>query len=301
MRDAIRGALIGAAVGDALGMPSETDPVALANAVPVFRRASRRHPNADLLPGQYTDDTQLMLAVGELLAEGSYSETAYAGELCKLHAAGKLRFPDGTVAAACEHMAGSGPEKGGIYSATAGCIAPALPFGCICADPVELRERVVKACAVTHTHPAAHAGAVAVAVLIAAAVRAHPDPVSLAWKNAILEDTTLGGKIRTAIQLEAEGISLDAALSVLGNDVTVYQTVPFSFFLIARYPSVPDLLALASHAGGNTDTIGFICGAYAGAAYGLAAFPEDLVAAVEGRGRIENLAERLYERYARKD
>jgi ADP-ribosylglycohydrolase len=301
MLNVMTATLVGAAIGDALGMPNETSPPSLRHITGGFSRPSRWHPNADLLPGQYTDDTQIMLIIAELLAAGGYSETAYADELSRVHAAGKLRFPDATIAAACEHITAGKGGAGGIYSATAGCVATALPFALICENPVTLREWVVSACGVTHSHPAAHGAAVACAFLISSIQSGMKNPLSIARKNAELEDATLGERIRSALELEAEGISLDAALSVLGNDVTVYQTLPLSFFLIGRYHGVEELLSVAAHVGGNTDTIGFICGAYAGATYGLSAFPSDLVSAVEGKGRMEILAERLHERYARKN
>src|SRR5690606_34546968 len=93
-----------------------------------------------------------------------------------------------------------------------------------------------------------------------------------------------------------EGISLESALSVIGNGVTVYQTVPLALFLISRIKDVTALLTTAAHVGGNTDTITLICGAYAGATYGKSALPQDLLDGLEGRDEIESVAARLYER-----
>ena len=52
------GCLLGAAIGDAMGMAAEGTPADLWRAECSFRRAYRGHPNDTLSPGQYTDDTQ---------------------------------------------------------------------------------------------------------------------------------------------------------------------------------------------------------------------------------------------------
>lgn len=300
MLEEYRSCLLGAAIGDALGMPVETGPSTLRNMKYGYRKAWRAHPNARLEAGQFTDDTQMMLLVAELFADETYSLERYSEELKKMYRAGRLRFPDGSVAAACEHLTTRGYEESGVTSTTSGCISLAIPFALVFDDVVELRERLVQACSVTHTHPAAHAAAITLAILIRATITGSHNALSIAQKNASLEDATLGAKIRKALELAQEGFSLEAALSVIGNDVSIYQTLPLAFHLISRYDSVETLLNVAANCGGNTDTIGFICGAYAGAAYGIAAFPPDLVLGIEGREKIESLAERLYVRYAEK-
>ena len=296
MLDQFKGCLLGAAIGDALGMARESTPPDFQRLHEGYRRAWRGHPNAGLKPGQFTDDTQMMLLVAGLLADGAYSESAYAAALARMYMNEELRFPDGAVEAACRHLLLSGGERGGVSSNTAGCVSIAIPFALAYSDPVDVTERVVQACSVTHTHPAAHAGAVTVGMLIHYAIRGHHEALSLAGKHAGFEDITLGNKIRAAVRLADEGISLGSALSVIGNDVTVYQTVPLAFFLIHRIKDIPALLNTAAHVGGNTDTIAFICGAYAGATYGKSALPRDLLEGLEGRDEIESMAARLYER-----
>ncbi|MFA7304943.1 MAG: ADP-ribosylglycohydrolase family protein, partial [Methanoregula sp.] len=110
-------------------------------------------------------------------------------------------------------------------------------------------------------------------------------------------DDLLGSKIRTALVLEKEGMETEIALLKIGNDVSLYHTLPIAFFLISRYSHPPDLLTVAANIGGNTDTIGFLCGAYLGAMHGMGAIPEDLLTPLEDRQRIELLAERLKNLY----
>ncbi|MDK2973725.1 MAG: hypothetical protein PWP08_96 [Methanofollis sp.] len=287
--------MLGAAIGDALGMPGESAAMNLSHLYQGYRRAWKWHPNARLEPGQYTDDTQIMLLVAELIATGNYSEKHYASALSRLCRDGDLRFPDGSVMSACEHLLTCGIEKSGVNSDTSGCIPLAVPFALRYNDPVERSGRLVKACSVTHTNPAAHAGAVTVASLIAGAVQGEREPFAAAVRCAAAEDPELGRRIERAVGLEQEGISLEGALPTIGNDVSIYQTVPIAFFLMGRYGDPRNLLYVAANVGGNTDTIAFICGAYVGAKFGVGALPPDLLAGLENREHIDSLAGQLFD------
>jgi len=296
MRLRYAGCLLGAAIGDAMGMAGEGSPPDLWRAEGSYRRAHRGHPNEALGPGQFTDDTQLMILSASLLANRKFSLGEYAAKLRDLHASGELRFPDGSVAAACLHLAGgSPPGESGVNSTTSGCIPAAIPFPLAFRDPVEIRETVARVTSVTHTNPAAIAGCTGIAMLIHHTLAGAPDDLDLALGEVSREDVLLGEKIRHALYLEKEGISLEHAIRLIGNDISVYQTVPLSFFLMARFPDAAELLSLVGHVGGNTDTIGLICGAYLGAKYGVNVLPAHLVEGLEEHVRIAALAERLLE------
>jgi ADP-ribosylglycohydrolase len=290
------GCLLGAAIGDAMGMAGEGTPADLWRAGCSFRRAYRGHPNETLSPGQYTDDTQLMLLTAELLAGRVFSLESYAEKLKALYRSGVFRYPDGSVVTACIHLLdGSSPEKSGVNSTTAGCIPAAIPFALAYQDPVDIRETVARACSVTHTNPAAIAGCTGIAMLIHHTLSGAPDALTLACGEVGREDALLGQKIRHALRLEKEGIALEHAIRLIGNDLSVYQTIPLAFFLMARYPGASDLLSLVGHVGGNTDTIGLICGAYLGAKHGMNILPAQLVEGLEEHARIEAIAARLLE------
>jgi len=160
---------------------------------------------------------------------------------------------------------------------------------------VEVTERIAIACSVTHTHPAAIAAATTVGMLLHHALHGSSKAPALAAGTAACEDRDLGEKIRNALAREAEGMPLERAITLTGNDVSVFQTLPLAFFLMARYRVPADLLAAAAFVGGNSDTIAFICGAFAGARDGLSALPANLVETVENRQRIVVLGQMLQE------
>lgn len=299
MLEKFRGSMLGAAIGDALGMPNESTSPNLQKMKYGYRRAFKGHPNAGLQPGQFTDDTQILILVATLLADGRFNEERYAASLRDLYARGGLRFPDGSVSAACEHLVLDNPAVSGVKSTTAGCLPVAIPFALAYPDQSEGRERAVRACNITHTHPAAHAAVSTLCVLVSAAVHGVSDPIRQAEAKASVEDEVLGGRIRNALMLEREGAGIDHAVLNIGHDVSVYQTLPLALFLISRYQHPQDLLTLAANVGGNTDTIGFICGAYLGASRGIDALPADLLDVLEDRQRLDLVAQRLYNVYNR--
>jgi ADP-ribosylglycohydrolase len=295
-----KGCLLGAAIGDALGMPNESTSPNLKKMKYGYRRPYKNHPNEGLNPGQYTDDTQLMILVSTLIADGKYNDERYSVALRELYTQGKLRFPDGSVSAVCEHPISKNTPQKGVKSTTSGCIPVAIPFGLVYPDMNEGCERAVRACNVTHTHPAAHAAVSTFVTLIYHTLHDSPDPVDKALEKAQFEDEVLGGKIKKALAMEKEGMDTETALLKIGNDVSVFQTLPIAIFLIKRYTNPSDLLTVAANAGGNTDTIALICGAYFGAAKGIDALPADLLEGLEDKQRIDLLGQRLHSLYLRK-
>jgi ADP-ribosylglycohydrolase len=111
-------------------------------------------------------------------------------------------------------------------------------------------------------------------------------------------DEKLAGKIELAVKYAEEGISAESALQTIGNNVSVYQTIPLSAYLIVQYGEDINFLNIASQTGGNTDTTAFICGAWAGAEFGASGLPEDLLIALENRQMIENIAKRLFYKFS---
>ena len=289
-----RGCMLGAAIGDALGMPQETLPPSLSRLGEGYEKPLRRHPNEGLRPGQYTDDTQIMLCAAELLGEKKFTPEEYGKRLAAIHVRGRFRFPDGTVSTACARITAGIPDSG-RSSTTSGCMPLAVPFALTCKNGDEMRERLQAACEVTHTHPAAYGATISYALFLRAVMHRHPDPFRVAEEIASGYDEQLAGSIRNACALEKEGLSLETAMVSVGNDVSVFQTYPLALFLIARLGHNDAFLPVATHVGGNTDTIGFICGSWLGAAEGTSAFSSNLVMQLEDQMYIGEIAELLFD------
>src|SRR5665647_1355537 len=147
-----------------------------------------------------------MILVATLIADGKYNDERYSTALRELFAQGKLRFPDGSVSAVCERSINEKLPQKGVKSTTSGCLPIAIPFGLTFPDMNEGCERAVRACNVTHTHPAAHAAVSTFVTLIYHTLHDTSNPLERALDKAQVEDELLGGKIRNALVLEKEGM-----------------------------------------------------------------------------------------------
>lgn len=293
-----KGCLVGSILGDALGMPSETN-TARFSIEPAFSRAYKGHPNHNLLPGQYTDDGQLILISSRILAEGAWDNTNYAKELLRTYTLQKFRYPDGTTFAACKKMEKSGDLTGsGIYSDSTGCIGLAVPFALAFKDRKEMAKELLTACTVTHTHPGVHAGVIGFALLLNTLLETHDVEAGFTALQTAAEnmDPLLAGKIANAVRIEKTGMPTPDAVSIIGNTASIYQTLPLTVFLCRRYYIPRELLGISSTCGGNADTVSLLCGAFCGARFGISSLPEELVPSLERAGIFADLAEKLMNR-----
>ncbi len=298
MLNRYKGCLIGAILGDALGMPHETT-TAHFSIDPAFGKAHKGHPNHNLLPGHYTDDGQLILIASRILAEGAWDNTIYAKELLKTYTLQKFRYPDGTIFAACKKMEKTGNLTGsGIYSDSAGCIGLAVPFALAFRDRKEMAKELLAACTVTHTHPGVHAGVIGCALLLNTLLETSDVDAGFAALQIAAEnmDPLLAGKIANAVRIEQTGMPTPDAVSILGNSSSIYHTLPLAVFFCRRYYIPRELLGISSTCGGNADTVSLLCGAFSGARFGISALPGELVPTLERAGIFADLAEKLMAR-----
>ncbi|MDU9376350.1 hypothetical protein McpSp1_09580 [Methanocorpusculaceae archaeon Sp1] len=296
MLNKYKGCLLGAVLGDALGMPGETTVSRFIGVTLGFKRAYKGHPNHDLLPGQYTDDSQIMLAAARLLADASWDPETYAKDLLRTHNLNKFRYPDGTIYAACKRMQTTNDFIGsGVYSDSAGCISLAVPFALAYKDRKEMAPKLLEACSITHTHPGAHAATIGLALMLNTLIEtgSTDDAYQALITAAQNMNPDLAARISNAVRIEKTGMQITESLAAIGNSSSVYHTLPLAIFLCNRFKDPEELLACASSCGGNADTITLICGAYLGAHRGIEALPQDLIAGLERRGEFETLAEKL--------
>lgn len=296
MLNKYKGCLLGAVLGDALGMPGETTVSRFIGITLGFKRAYKGHPNHELLSGQYTDDSQLILITSRLLAEANWDPEAYAKELLRTYNLKKFRYPDGTIYAACKRMKTTDDLIGsGVYSDSAGCISLAVPFALAYKDRKEMAPKLLEACSITHTHPGVYAATLGFALLLNTLIETgNPDTAYQALIIAAQNmNPDLAARINNAIRIEGIGMPISDALAAIGNSSSVYHTLPIAIFLCKRYNDPEELLAYASACGGNADTITLLCGAFAGARYGITALSQTLITQLERRNEFENLAEKL--------
>lgn len=299
--DRAAGALYGLAIGDALGMPTESlsRPQIVAACGPLldgFRPAPAGHPLAAGPAGAVTDDTGQAVLLAEVLVAGGgeVDPAAFARRLVQWQAdmeargAASLLGPS-TRRALDELLAGANLAEAGRHGTTNGAAMRVAPVGIAtpAGDPDLLVDRVVLASMATHNTGVALAGAAAVAAAVSAgvggatvpeAIQAGIDAAGLAagrghWVAAADVASRIGWATGLAAGRPA-GEVIDAVYRLVGTSVATQESVPAAFAVLAASPGDPWLACrIGASLGGDTDTIAAMAGAVAGACHGAAAFP----------------------------
>lgn len=276
----LSGLLLGTAVGDALGLPAE----GLSR-----RRIERRWPGPWrhrflFGRGMCSDDTEHTVFIAQALLAHPEDPVAFQRSL-----AWKLRWwllglPAGvglaTLRATLKLWAGFPPARSGVFSAGNGPAMRSAILGAYFADePAKLRGFVSAATRITHTDPKAQTAAMAVAEAAALAVSRN-DPIEklLHRLPALGQDDEwqpLCLKLSNALSRGASVVSFAEELG-LGNGVGgyAYHSVPVALYAWLRHPrDFPAALKAGFDCGGDTDTVGAIVGALAGASCGEQGIP----------------------------
>ena len=179
------GALYGLAIGDALGMPTQSLPRAqiVASYGPLlqaFEPAPPGHPLAAGLPaGAVTDDTEQAVLLARLIIDsGGTVDPAEVGRLLlaweeSMRARGSLDLlGPSTKRAISALLAGADIEQAGRFGATNGAAMRITPVGIATPSATStcLVDRVVAASRATHNTGVALAGAAAVAAAVSAGI-----------------------------------------------------------------------------------------------------------------------------------
>ncbi|MDE0694201.1 MAG: ADP-ribosylglycohydrolase family protein [Gammaproteobacteria bacterium] len=319
-QDQVTGALIGCAVGDALGAPIEgwsRERIAPLDGLTAGYRplVHGRAPNQKRYPlGQYTDDTQLTLAIARsLVAQGRVDGAAIAREFAALWESGEI-VGAGPVAdrAVRRLIAGAHWQEAAIADDLA-LNGAAMRIAAIglwdCDDRASLADDATVASIVTHKHPLAIDAAIAVATAVAGAVANTVDTASFLHGVAQAIETRspeFGEHIRQVrawLELP-EDDALQAIASTGGGRIRdgfgipalAEPTVLAALYAFLKSPTdYTATIDITLRIGGDVDTIAAIAGAISGAHNGLAAIPTDLVKGVKDSGEILDLGRRLFD------
>lgn len=283
MDDRLLGSLLGTALGDALGLCCEgMSARAIARR---FGRVGRFH----LLgrTGYVSDDTEQSALVAQCLAHHPRDPAAFRRRFRRALLGWFLRLPFGiglaTLRACCRILVGL--SRSGVASAGNGAAMRAAVVGVFFRDdPAARREVGATLAQVTHVDPRAVEGALYVAEVAAAAARspAGAAPAEcLQAGAAVVTEPSLLSALSAARALAERGAPTSEAAEALGNTGFILHTAALASFCFQRFGADP-LAALQEviSAGGDTDSIGAIVGAWAGALHGAAGLPAELVAQI---------------------
>ncbi len=306
LRDRALAALQGLAIGDALGMPTQSMSRAAIverfGAIDGFRDAAPDHPIAAGMPaGSITDDTEqaVLLAHALIDGDGIVDLEEFARRLAaweeEMRARGSLDLlGPSTRAAVTAVLAGIPADQAGRTGITNGAAMRVTPVGIAwpSADLEALVHAVRAASRVSHDTGIAIAGASAVAAAVSAGLDgagfddAAALAVDAARRGAALGTWIAGADVASRIEW-AVGLGRDAAgdaglatfLDLVGTSLQTQESVPAAFGLLARAEGRGWDAALAgAAAGGDTDTIAAMAGAIGGACGSV--FPAEAIATV---------------------
>jgi ADP-ribosylglycohydrolase len=304
--DRIRGSLLGAAIGDALGSAFEFVGSAAieraigSNVARDYRTALPSSLLAPRRPGIPTDDTAMTLAMVDALAsEGSRTPTAILAGMVE-----NLRRGSGPVAAmfwnggpggACVAMlhaaqAGAAPfEQINPQAGGNGAAMRAHPCGAF-SDRGLVAELAGMQARLSHPHPGAVASAQTVALVVHDAI--YDGHFAAAIPSGITDPTMLAAW-ETAHAGRRHETHLPRHL--LDVDMAGWNTVAAAHAIAYFYVDEPaEAIGLAAASGKDTDTVASIVGGMLGALHGVRALPEHLLDALEGRDLIERAADALH-------
>jgi ADP-ribosylglycohydrolase len=310
IEDRVQGALLGLALGDALGFVVEAEPPEIAASyvdgwLRAGRAGERAHPRFPF--GQYSDDTQLARALLLGLRDaGRWDPAAFAARIAELFREGRdVGAGAGTRGAARQLIDGTRWDAAGTPPPYAGngSAMRVAPLGVLfAADPGLVRSVAASQSRITHQDPRCAGASVAVAGAAALALRPGPldrsaflgeladlvTPESIEMAS-VVRDLAGWGDLSpgdAAAHLRASG--LDAARADdrwQGISAFALPSVAWSLYAFLRTPD--DYWATVCTAiavGGDTDTMAAMAGALAGARGGTAALPRTLLARLTDRG-----------------
>ncbi len=297
--DRALGALTGVAVGDALGMPSQTlsrtEILHHYGKIECFVAPFHDHPvSHGLLAGMVTDDTEQTLLLARTLIDHPerFDDAAWAQALLRWEADVRARglrdlLGPSTKLALDALLAGVPASDTGRRGTTNGAAMRIVPVGIAVPpdDPVRLVDKVEAACRVTHNTAEAIAAAAAVASIISQGIAGSTfeDAVQGALtaarigtlRGAPVGERDMAGRIALALSVATDEARLARDI---GTSVASSTSVAAAFGVVRLARGDPWAAALiAANIGDDTDTIGAIATAMAGACSGLSAFPQDRV------------------------
>lgn len=300
------GMLLGAAVGDAMGMPfqflhpqvvQEHFPTPLA----AYQCAPEGHINAGLEKGQFTDETQLLsLAIEAVLETGRLDPLVIAQGMIRLFNEDAWITPGRSVQAACRHLRnGVVWHEAGQHRDGSKCLAfvPAVVLH-HWGDDASIEREASSLARLILVEPRVlrETGAFGVLLHAISQCRDRKDLRAAVLATADRLDATHPG-FRDMVKWVLELVVLDVqdGLQELGTGYSILESVYASLYAFLKFPDdFGSAVANVVYAGDSSDTTGFLTGALCGAFGGIGAVPSDLLTGLRERQFLVDLADRFY-------
>ncbi len=288
-RERFRGVILGTAVGDALGLPAEG--ISRQRGKKLF--GGRWRHRLVMNRGMVSDDTDHTVFVAQSLLAHPDSSELFAKRLSWCFRWWLLSLPAGvgwaTLRSILRLWLGISPSRSGVYSAGNAPAMRSAPLGAFFAFfPDRLDAYIQASTRITHADPKALIGAKAVAYLVAWSIRENLterpnlDDFLTILRSANSHDKEWADLVDAISFAYRQHLSVDQFTEILGlfKGVTgyVFHTVPVAIYAWYRhFGDFGETLNPVLDCGGDTDTLGAITGALAGAVVGERGIPIDWI------------------------
>ena len=323
--DKFQGCLLGVAIGDTLGHPFEGK--LRAEIYSHFKNFEDFIYNNRRLFNTYTDDTQLTLHTAEALIRGNgFNLNNFISEYIKWLDDPPIGPGYGCISSIRKLKYGISWEEAASNSGGNGTAMRIAPVGLFyCKDLIVLKIVAIKSSKITHSHPAASAGAVVIARAIAYLIEKKPktkfsvdeffdaiiSSISGSQHEIWEEFIKILRKLKSNLDLSIEAALIKFSQAGVKSPYFIEQFLgqafvhPYTlstvacaiFIFLKRLDSFKECIFELSTAGGDSDTIGAIGGSLAGAYFGLNNIPNNLIKLVKNYNKILKIGEILYNKF----
>lgn len=322
-QDKFKGSLIGVAIGDTLGHPFEG--MLRDGIYSQFTNFEDFINENKKLFNTYTDDTQLTIHTAQALIKGKgFNVHNFIEEYVKWLDDPPIGAGYGCITAVRKLKYRIPWKEAASNSGGNGTTMRIAPIGLFYnKDTKALKSAAIKSSSLTHSHPAASAGAVVIASAIAYLIDKEPksgfsideffDEIISSISNSqdeIWEEFyQILGKLRKSLDLPIEAGLIKFSQSgvkspyfieeYLGkafvHPYTISTVVCAIFIFLKNLNSFKECIFKLATAGGDSDTVGAIGGSLAGVYFGMKNIPDDLIQMVKNYKKILKISEDLFE------
>jgi ADP-ribosylglycohydrolase len=307
-RSRFLGAVLGAAIGDAMGHPTEFirsfDDICERYGPEGVRRYELFWERDGKRFAPYTDDTQMAEIVLRTLVEGhadlddTMKRMALGFVDWSTNPQGGHRAPGMACLSGCRRLAQGvhWSEGGGATAGGCGSVMRAYPFGLIFADDLDRAEKwAVEHSKLTHRDPIALAACAAMAVGMARTIQGHDLNLVLSEMVAACCRYSLptARMMCDALHDAETGVGPRVTLERL-EGWAAHEAICAAVYIVARHPDDPIAAILeGTNTPGDSDSLATLAGALVGARCGVEALPRDWIQDLERSEELIVLAERI--------
>ncbi|MFT4883938.1 MAG: ADP-ribosyl-[dinitrogen reductase] hydrolase [Natronomonas sp.] len=293
--DAAAGVLLGMACGDALGRPVEFKSDGRiadehGRVTEMLANGTHRQPE-----GTITDDTQMALCIARSLAEqGGFDGADVARRFVEWYESGPFDIGLMTADALREIRDGGDWRTAGERvherrsegaNAGNGSVMRCAPYALAFEDAQALAEVSRRSSAITHADARCTDGCAVLNLTIRGFLDDEPEPLT----SALTHVDDAPHELREALGSIPEDID-PSELQTSGYVVTTLQTALYDAL---SAPSAREAIVTAVNRGGDTDTIGAVAGAVAGARFGASGLPDSWLDTLSVESELRDLASTL--------